>query len=58
MPKFTDIQLAELYLIHRHSPKYNKDSNSGHSPTLSIDNLDSIIAEQYHYTYDGESLVS
>lgn len=53
-----DIQLAELYLIHQHSPRYNKDSNSGHTPTLAINNLDSIITEQYHYTYDGESFVS
>lgn len=53
-----DIQLAELYLIHRHIPKYNKDSNSGDKPTLRIDNIDSIIIEQYHYMYDGESFVS
>lgn len=53
-----DIQLAELYLIHRHTPKYNIDSNSGVFPTLVIDNIDSIIEEYYHYTYDGESFVS
>ena len=53
-----DIQLAELYLIHRHSPKYNRDSNSGDIPTLHIDNLDNVILTQYHYTYDGESFVS
>lgn len=53
-----DIQLAELYLIHKYTPKYNKDSNSGDIPTLLISNLHTIMTEYYHYEYDGESFVS
>lgn len=44
-----DMNVAELYLISRYSPKYNKDSNDGSKLSLIINNLDSIIISKSIY---------
>lgn len=39
----TDMHIAEIYLINRHTPKYNADALGKSILTLTINNLDSII---------------
>ena len=40
---YTDMHVAEVYLINRHTPKYNKDAVGSESLTLMVTNLDTII---------------
>lgn len=41
-----DLEIAEIYLISKHKPLYNKDANNKFSTTLTLNNLNEIIVSE------------